>query len=109
MISSTRAARAEHWNSSLTFELDTTTTEPTGKSGEGKTRRSSRRPFASASAALTEGVTRKASTSYSPPPPKPKVPIAFPGVMCTAHCHSVHVWRVAAAASWVPQALCAAF
>ncbi len=76
MITVTRAARAEPWNSSFTFELDANaTTEPAAKGGEGsRTRRSSRRGFASASAALTEGVTRQASGSYSPPPPKPKVP-----------------------------------
>lgn len=70
MMTCTRAAKVERWSRHCTFELDTAAGQD-GATASGKRR--SRRPFASASVALSEGVINNPSAGYSPPPPKPKV------------------------------------
>ncbi len=72
MISTARATRSERWSpSTCLFEF-----EPNKVRGEGTksgNRGRGSRPFASATASLSEGVMTKPTASYSPPPPKPKV------------------------------------
>ena len=69
MTFSTRAARAEQWKPSYTFELQVTEEPAMTRRGS----RSSSRHFASATASMSEGVMNKTQVSFSPPPPKPKV------------------------------------
>ncbi|CAL5227018.1 g9911 [Coccomyxa viridis] len=67
---STRAARAEQWKPSCTFELQAAEEPAMARRGR---RNSSSRHFASATASMSEGVMSKPQVSFSPPPPKPKV------------------------------------
>ena len=68
MTFNTRAARAQQWKPTYTFEFRPQE-EPI------PARRGSRSgcQFASATASLSEGVMSKPNVSFSPPPPKPKV------------------------------------
>ena len=71
MITTARATRSERWSPSCSFEFELIQSrdEATKSGARGR----GRRPFASASASLSEGVMSKPSAGYSPPPHKPKV------------------------------------
>ena len=70
MTFNTRAARAQQWKPTYTFEFEYQPREKPIPARRGK--RSSCQ-FASATASLSEGVMSKPNVSFSPPPPKPKV------------------------------------
>jgi hypothetical protein len=75
IYTATRAKAAETWGSSTVtvFEFEPASR---GKDEANAARRSGRgggRAFASASAALSDGVICKPAAPYAPPPPKPKV------------------------------------
>lgn len=72
MTFNNRAARAQQWKPTYTFEFEYQPREEPISARRGK--RSSCQ-FASATASLSEGVMSKPNVSFSPPPPKPKVSV----------------------------------
>ena len=82
MAFNTRAARAQQWKPTYTFEFEYQPREDPISARRGK--RGSCQ-FASATASLSEGVMSKPNVSFSPPSPKPKVSLMSWAVSSIQH------------------------